>query len=255
MGTTYIRDGMHSVNPYLVVRGADELLTFITKVFDGQQRLRVPTVDGKVQHSEIRVDDMVLELADGNAIYPPVPMALHSYVPDVDAFYACAIEAGATSAYEPRDTGYGDRESAIRHPSGILWYISTRLGASYKPEGLRAVTPYLHPRGANDLIAFMKEAFGGDETEGIRNNDGTVAHAKVRIGDSIIELGDAHGEWGPMGANLHLYVPDVDATYKQAVHAGAKSQQAPADAPYGDRSAGVTDNWGNQWWIATYIEA
>ena len=80
------------------------------------------------------------------------------------------------------------------------------------------------------------------------------AHAKIRIGDSIIEMGEAHGQWGPMPATIHLYVSDTDAVYRQAMAAGAaKSLSEPADQPYGDRMAGVEDACGNRWYIATHM--
>jgi len=84
--------------------------------------------------------------------------------------------------------------------------------------------------------------------------EGGIAHAKIAIGDSILEMSDAHGVYKPMPCGLHLYVPDTDAVYEQALRAGAKSLTAPADQPYGDRSAGVVDPFGNQWFIATHIK-
>ena len=76
----------------------------------------------------------------------------------------------------------------------------------------------------------------------------------MRIGDSVVMLGDAHGEHKPLQMMLYVYVDDVDATYQRALAAGAASVQAPADQFYGDRSGGVKDPFGNLWWIATHIE-
>jgi uncharacterized glyoxalase superfamily protein PhnB len=81
-----------------------------------------------------------------------------------------------------------------------------------------------------------------------------VGHAEMRIGDSVVMLGDAHGEHKPLQAMLYVYVDDADATYQRALAAGAASVQPPADQFYGDRSGGVRDPLGNQWWIATHIE-
>jgi PhnB protein len=78
-------------------------------------------------------------------------------------------------------------------------------------------------------------------------------HAQVRIGDSLIGMGDAHGAYPPMPSTLHLYVPNADASYEQAMRAGAESIQPPTDQTYGDRSAGVRDPFGNRWFIATHI--
>jgi PhnB protein len=74
----------------------------------------------------------------------------------------------------------------------------------------------------------------------------------VKIGDAMIEMSEAHGRWQPMPASIHLYVPDADALYARALEAGATSILPVTDQPYGERSGGVKDPWGNRWWIATY---
>ena len=79
-------------------------------------------------------------------------------------------------------------------------------------------------------------------------------HAELKIGDSIIMIGEASGEWKPMPASIALYVENVDATYARALEAGATSIREPANQFYGDRSGGVKDLAGNHWWIATHIE-
>jgi len=80
-----------------------------------------------------------------------------------------------------------------------------------------------------------------------------VLHAKIRIGDSVVEVGEPRGWWQPTPSMMYLYVPDCDALYDQAIKAGAKSIYAPVDHEYGDRSGGVVDEWGNQWYMATPI--
>jgi PhnB protein len=84
--------------------------------------------------------------------------------------------------------------------------------------------------------------------------DGSVAHASMRIGDSMIMMGEVCGKWKPMPAMIYLYVKDADAAYKRALRAGAKSIMKPSDQFWGDRHGGVTDAAGNQWWISTHIE-
>ena len=122
------------------------------------------------------------------------------------------------------------------------------------PEGHHTVTPYLVVRKAVQLIDFMKQAFAAEEIQRFTLTDGSIMHAEVRIGDSMVMLGEAGGEYPPMPAMLHLYVEDVDAVYQQAFQAGAISLRKPADQPDGDRMGGVKDPFGNQWWIATHIE-
>lgn len=122
------------------------------------------------------------------------------------------------------------------------------------PEGYHTVTPYLAVHGAAKLIDFLQRAFGATVIERLEQPGGAIAHAEVRIGDSIVMVGDAAREWKPMPAMLHMYVPDTDAAYRRAIAAGGTSIREPADQFYGDRSAAVQDACGNQWWLATRIE-
>jgi len=111
------------------------------------------------------------------------------------------------------------------------------------------LTVYLHPRSSNALIDFAKRAFGAQEI--MRAEDGGVVHhAKLRVGDSVLEMGDAHGENETMPTMFYFYVPDVDASYRQALACGAKSLAAPALMPYGDYVGSVEDLSGNQWHMA-----
>ena len=122
------------------------------------------------------------------------------------------------------------------------------------PEGHHTVTPYLIVTGVDTLLEFLKKAFDGTEDFVMRDPDGSVRHADVRIGDSHVMMGEAGGEWKPMPAGIHLYVEDCDAIYRRALQAGGTSLSEPTDKFYGDRSAGVKDPCGNSWWIATHIE-
>ncbi len=122
------------------------------------------------------------------------------------------------------------------------------------PDGYHAVTPYLTVQGVPKLIDFLKQAFEAQEIERMTQPDGTIGHAEVRIGDSVVMMGEARDEWKPMPSGIYLYVNDTDAVYKRALQAGATSIMEPADQFYGDRSAGVKDSSGNHWWIATHKE-
>ena len=124
----------------------------------------------------------------------------------------------------------------------------------YKPDGYQSVIPYLHVNGATKLIAFMKEVFDAQEIAIYPRPDGTVGHAALRIGDSMIELADVSAEWPAMPCALQVYVPDTDAAYLRALKAGASSLLPPADQFYGDRTASVRDSCGNNWYIATQKE-
>ena len=107
---------------------------------------------------------------------------------------------------------------------------------------------------AEPVLAFMTRAFGATGVEKYASPDGVIYHAHAKIGDSVIEMGEAHGIYQPMQSMFYVYVPECDAVYKRALAAGAKSIQEPAEQTYGDRSAGVTDSVGNTWYIATHIK-
>lgn len=101
---------------------------------------------------------------------------------------------------------------------------------------------------------FLKRVFGAEEKYLMRGPEGIIMHGEVRIGESVIMLADACEKAIPRPAMLHVYVPDVDAAYQRALEAGAVSEREPADQFYGDRSAGVTDFFGNSWNMATPVE-
>ncbi len=125
---------------------------------------------------------------------------------------------------------------------------------TYQPEGYQSVIPYLHVNGAAKMITFMKEVFDAKEIAVYPRPDGTIGHAALRIGDSVVELADGGQEWPAMTCALQVYVPDTDAAYHRALKAGASSLQEPADQFYGDRVASIKDVCGNNWYIATQIE-
>ena len=99
------------------------------------------------------------------------------------------------------------------------------------------MNPYLHPRRAEPLISFLKRAFGAEEVAKYASPDGVVHHAVVRVGDSVLEMGEAHGTYEPMEAMFYLYVPNMETLYRQALAAGATTFQEPTVQPYGDRNA------------------
>jgi len=122
------------------------------------------------------------------------------------------------------------------------------------PEGFHTVTPYFVVKGARQLMDFLKQAFQAEEIFVHTTPEGGIGHAQLRIGDSMIMLGEAMEPWQPMTASLYLYVPDTDAVYRRAIEAGGKSLMEPTDMFYGDRNGGLQDPFGNQWWIATHIK-
>jgi len=250
-----IREGFHTITQYLIVPDASRLLEFLENVFEAADIFKVQRPGGTaIMHAQARIGDSMIEVADATEQIPPAPGALHVFVRDVDAVYARALQEGAKTIQAPVDQEYGERGASVADEFGNHWYIATPLKGQSIPEGLRDVTPYLALEKTKPFIQFLKEAFGAEEKLVVPSPDGGVAHAKIAIGDSILEMSDAHGPYQPMPSAIHLYVADTDAVYEQALRAGAKSLMPPADQPYGDRSAGVTDPFGNQWFIATHIK-
>ncbi len=123
----------------------------------------------------------------------------------------------------------------------------------YKPEGYTSVAPYLIVGGAGDTIEFLKRAFDAVELRRFDNPDGTVMHAEVRVDDTVVMLADSTPNWPAIPAHVHVYVPDVDATYRRALAAGATSVQEPTKGNDEDKRGGVCDAGGTTWWIATRV--
>jgi uncharacterized glyoxalase superfamily protein PhnB len=121
------------------------------------------------------------------------------------------------------------------------------------PEGFHTVTPYLLARDAAKLVEFVKNAFDAREVYSQKMADGFL-HAHLRIGDSMVMIGEAPERVDPVPCKLYLYVQDVDAVYQKALAAGATMVSEPRDEFYGDRAGGVRDAFGNQWWVATHVE-
>lgn len=249
--------GYRTVTPYLVAADGPALVEFAKQAFGAEETFRTVGSAGGL-HAEVRIGDSMLMMGGG------IPgrefrstantHALHLYVQDADAVYKKAIAAGATSLDEVRDQEYGERSGSVKDPAGNFWYIATHKGESYVPKGLHSVNPYLHPLRAELLISFLKRAFDAQEIAKYASPEGVVHHAQIRVGSSVIEMGEAQGKYPVMPAMFYLYVPDVDAVFRRAVAARATVLSEPADQPYGDRTAGVKDAFGITWYIATHVK-
>ncbi len=121
-------------------------------------------------------------------------------------------------------------------------------------EGFRAITPYLFAQNAAHLVEFISKAFGGEETFRKEQPDGAVTHAEMRVGDSMLMLGEATPQFGPMPTSIYLYVADSDSVYQRALSVGGASVFPIMTLPNGERYGGVKDPFGNIWWIATHVE-
>jgi PhnB protein len=256
-GVNPVPRGFHKVTPYIVTPDGDGMIDFAKNAFGAEVVMRAVGEAGGV-HGEVRIGDTMLMMGGGIKGKPfaakPQTAALHVYVEDTDAIYQRALKAGATSLGAPQDHEYGERGASVKDPFGNFWYIATHNGESYVPKGMHNVNVYLHPLRAEPVIGFLKRAFGAQEIAKYASPDGVVHHAQVRVGDSIVEMGEAHGPYQPMPSMFYVYVPDCDEVYQRALAAGAKLLHPLTDQPYGDRNGAVTDPFGNIWYVATHVK-
>jgi len=127
------------------------------------------------------------------------------------------------------------------------------------PEGMHSITPHLVCARAADAIEFYRQAFGAEELSRLPGADGRLMHAAVRIGDSVLMMAEEYPEWNSLGplalkgspVTMHLYVPDVDRVFQQAVDAGAEVVMPVDDMFWGDRYGVIRDPFGHRWSIAT----
>jgi uncharacterized glyoxalase superfamily protein PhnB len=117
------------------------------------------------------------------------------------------------------------------------------------------IQPYLHPRQAQPLIDFAARAFGAQQLTRYESPDGRFVHATLGIGDATIEITEAGSTQESMPGMFHIYVPDADAAYRQAMDAGGISLLEPAEQPYGERVGAVTDAFQNRWYLATHLHS
>ena len=130
------------------------------------------------------------------------------------------------------------------------------------PEGYYTVTPHLVVKDAGGAIEFYKKAFGAEEVFRMPGPGGKVMHAEIRIGNSHVMVNDEMPDYGALGpasiggtpVTLHLYVNDVDSTFKRAIEAGGKEEMAVADMFWGDRYGKLVDPFGHKWSVATHKE-
>jgi uncharacterized glyoxalase superfamily protein PhnB len=128
MSTGWKPPAYSSVSPYLVVEGAQRVIDFLVAAFDAEPLRRYELPDGSIMHAEVRIDDTVVMLGNAGEEWPPLPTFLHLYVPDVDAAFARAIEAGGISVREPEQRdGDPDRRGGVKDPSGNTWWVSTQV--------------------------------------------------------------------------------------------------------------------------------
>lgn len=128
MNALFKPNNYSTVSPYLIVKDADATIDFLKRAFGAIELRRFPDDSGKLMHAEVRIDDTVIMLADpAPPDWQPVSSYVHIYVPDVDAAYRKALEAGAVSVQEPVKKQDEDKRGGVKDAGGVTWWIATKV--------------------------------------------------------------------------------------------------------------------------------
>ena len=120
----------------------------------------------------------------------------------------------------------------------------------YIPDGFHTVNPYILARDAEKLVSFLRDTFDAQETLRTLRPNGKIANVQIRMGNSTLMISEETASYKSMTSSFYVFVEDVDNSYRKAISNGATSEMKPSDMPYGDRNAGVVDEFGNIWWLA-----
>ena len=128
MAVKSIPDGFHTVTPYITVRNADKVIAFLKAAFNAEMdHDPIKRPDGSVMHTQVRIGDSRVMIADEMEGMKATPSTLYLYVPDVDMVYQRAVKAGGETIMEPTDMFYGDRSGGVKDPSGNSWFVATHI--------------------------------------------------------------------------------------------------------------------------------
>jgi len=254
-----VREGFRTITPYLIVSDVNAESEFLKQAFGVTGQIYGLGSQGGF-HAEYNIGGSMIMVGGGGEGSQwkgtPLPSYIHLYVDDVDGIYKNAVQAGATNLSAPADRPYGDRECGFRDPGGNQWFVATHQGESFVPAGVPNLMPSLLPVGAPKMIDFLKQAFRAEEVAVHKSPDGVVRHATIRVGTSVLELGEAHGQWQPMPSVFMMYVDDVDTWFARAAEAeGVTVKEPPKLQPHGARVGSIKDPFDNTWYIASQRQA
>ncbi|MGD2108629.1 MAG: VOC family protein [Phycisphaerae bacterium] len=136
MAIKHIPDGLHTATPYLLVSGVPKLIDFMKRAFGAEVTEYLAAPDGVVMHAQVKIGDSTITMGDPRRACEPMSASFYLYVPDTDAAYHRAIQAGATSVKEPADQYYGDRNAGVKDPLGNTWWVATHI-EDVTPDELR----------------------------------------------------------------------------------------------------------------------
>lgn len=123
----------------------------------------------------------------------------------------------------------------------------------HAPDGFQTITPYFLLEDWKGFLDFAERGLGATIGQ-THEAEGRLVHGEFEVHGSVLEIGQPQGNFEPTRMSLHVFVENPDVAWKQAVDAGATALYEVADHPYGERSGGVADAWGNQWYFAKVID-
>jgi uncharacterized glyoxalase superfamily protein PhnB len=132
---------------------------------------------------------------------------------------------------------------------------TTFITKTYRPKGFSTLSPYLVLKDISAFLDFSQKILGARILEQTVSNSGVIKHAALKIGNSVLMVGAGWQDADLKPGYMHLYIPNVDATYQLAIQAGSTTIETPVMQPYGDYRAAFQDRWGNVWWIAQHRQA
>jgi uncharacterized glyoxalase superfamily protein PhnB len=302
--TQPVPTGFFSVTPGLMVEDVDAALSFYSQAFGAITTFKIPGIDGKTEHAQIKLGDSTVMVAlyhpsdRKDELKPPkklggTPGSLNYAVEDVDAVFQRAVAAGAQIMMPVKNQFWGDRWGMLQDPFGHQWGIGTSkvklsdaqmrqlAPLAFQPQGQRDIdkawknapkadgykqkdhhdiTPALHVKDPSKAMDFYKSGLGAEEREKMNMRDGRLMHAEIKVGDSIVMLGEEMPEYGvksPISLDgssffLYVYLPEVDKATTQAKRGGAAKIEGPSDMFWGDRVSFVVDPSGHVWTLATH---
>lgn len=252
-------EGIPAVQPFLHLRDAHKMIPFLETAFHAEATGVAKSPEGAILHATIQIGNATLEIAEAHDEFQPMPCHLHVYVPDTDAAYARALEAGATPIETPQDKPYGDRSAEVKDVWGNTWFIATSLTkgrAKLEPAienrsvPPNTVLPHVVYRNVAEAIAWLTKTFGFSEHY---HYGEPISGARLYLGNAWIMLKQAKaGEASPAELgygtqSLTVFISDIDAHFEKAKSAGAKILENPHETIYGERQYGAEDLDGHHW--------